>query len=149
MSNAGPCVAMLRNHTVDYGCLTKSQLTLRQLTLRPHLASVWQRHIPKFVCAGRAVDEEAEICKGLSFRLLFLAHFKHKIGHGPLSIEYGTCQTVTARFWPRFPGIGPQNLSSCALFARRRHPDSRCCERLRRAACLPHPLRCSLNMRPY
>ena len=32
---------------------------------------------------------------------------RHQADRGPLSIEYGTCKTFTARFWPCLPGKRP------------------------------------------
>ena len=39
-----------------------------------------------------------------------------------LSSKFGTCKTVTARFWPWLLGKSPYNLLSCSLFARQMMP---------------------------
>ena len=43
----------------------------------------------------------------------------------PPSSEYGTCKTVTARFWPWLSGQSPYNLSRHAIFARERQSTCR------------------------
>jgi len=42
--------------------------------------------------------------------------------------EYGTCQTVKARFWQWHSGKSPSNFFSCSLFARKQTGDSDLCE---------------------
>ena len=42
----------------------------------------------------------------------------YAVSISPLSTKFGTCKTVTARFWPWLSGKSPQNRLSCSFFAR-------------------------------
>ena len=45
---AGPAIASLKNHTVDYDPFLKSQLAFAQLALEPYVVPTWSRYPPKF-----------------------------------------------------------------------------------------------------